>query len=554
MSVIWQLKMKWLIYITLFSYCGLWSQKTIDLRYEPLDSLYPKAVEFWRMDSDSVYPYGDELLRRARLSGIPSRYIHAYHILSLITLGKESQNFTDSLYQLAKSTKDAKYVATALFLKGRNAYDAGQYKSSLDEYLKCNELLRHDVDSVRLENLVRDNIGLIRILVGDNDGAVKIYRDLLRYYGERDNSGQKYLWALFSLAVAHHQNGDFSVSQQLVHKGLGLLEGTENGPIPYFLSVYGANHYGMGDYQTAIANLHKANTSFKKQEDAMRQAIAHYYLGSAHHALGNTDSTLYHMQRVDAIYEKDPKSLYPLTRGAWEYLLGTVRENGDTEAELRYISKLLAIDSIISGNFRYVNLNLTQKYDMPRLVSERNALVNRYRSRNRHYLMGLAILSIVLLTFFIFRKRRSKDPVAKISAENNGTGNKVRQSSKMTISPHKLSTIADGLADLEGERFHLELGITVKKTARLLGVGEKQLSIYLNRHVGMTFTQYVNGLRVEHFRNRLRSDSDFVKTYTLDAMAQECGFKNNKSLSKVCKRRLGKTSSELVRESRNPLF
>lgn len=544
--------MKWLIHITLLWSCALWSQEPVDLRFEPLDSLYPKAVEFWRLDSDSVHPYGDELLRRARLSGMPGRYIQAYHIKALTTLEKESQNYTDSLYQLARSTKDAKYLATAHFLKGRNAYDAGQYKSSLDSYLKCNELLQTQVDSVRLKKLVRYNIGLIRILIGDNEGAIAIYKELLASYEELGSQGP-YLRALFSLAVAHHQNGDFSVSQQLVHEGLGLLEGTENGPMPYFLSVYGANHYGMGDYQTAIANLHKANTSFKRERDAMRQAIAHFYLGSAHEALGNTDSTLYHMQRVDTLYEKDPKSLYPLTRGAWEYLLGEARKNGNAQAELKYISTLLAIDSVVSSNFRYINLNLVHQYDMPRLVNQRNALVNRYKGRNRYYLMGLALLSLVLLAFFIVHKRRSKNQKAKKFGENYGGGGLGQSSSEVVLSPDKLSTISDGLADLEEEKFYLEPGITVKKTARLLGVGEKKLSVYLNRYVGMTFTQYINGLRVELFRKKLRSDSDFVKTYTLDAMAQECGFKNNKSLSKVCKRRLGKTSSELVRESRNPL-
>lgn len=532
---------------------SVWSQNGSGLQFELLQDLYPKAVDLWRVESDSVGPYIDELYKRAKISGNTDIYLQSYHMKALTTLGELSQNYTDSLYQLAKSNNDDKYLATAHFLKGRNAYDAGQYKTSLDQYLKCNELLRSDVDSVRLENLVRDNIGLIRILVGDNDGAIELYGDLLHYYGERDNGGQQYLWALFSLAVAHHQNGDFSVSQQLVHKGLGLLEGTENGPMPYFLSVYGANHYGMGDYQTAIANLQKANASFKREGDAMRQAIAHYYLGSAHEALGNIDSTLYHMERVDALYEREPKSLYPLTRGAWEYLLGQARKNGDTESELRYISTLLAIDSVISGNFRYVNLNLTQKYDMPRLVYERNALVNRYKIRNRYYLMGLALLSAALLAFFIVRKKRSKAPNVKKLEKNYGSGGSGQPSTEVVLSKDKLSAISDGLSDLEEEKFYLEPGITVKKTARLLGVGEKVLSLYLNRHVGMTFTQYVNGLRVELFRKRLRSDSDFVKRYTLDVMAQECGFKNNKSLSKVCKRRLGKTSTELVRESRNPL-
>ncbi|WP_339335143.1 MULTISPECIES: helix-turn-helix domain-containing protein [unclassified Croceitalea] len=509
---------------------------------------------FWRADSDSVLTYTDELVKRARISGSPEHYLRAYHLKALTTLGSASEIYTDSLYRLADSMEDSKYLATAYFLKGRNAYDAGDYKKSLDSYLKSHELLQREVDSIRLEYLVRDNIGLIRILVGDNEGGIPIFEELLDYYKARNAEGD-YLFTLFSLAVGHHQNGDYSTSQQLVHEGLGLSEGMEGGPRPYFLSVYGANQYGMGDYQTAIVNLQKANSFFKTQEDVMRQAIAHFYLGKSYGALNQMDSTLFHMQRVDALYQEHPKSLYPLTRGAWEYLLDVARKAGDTKKELEHISTLLTIDSVTSSNFRYINQNLTEKYDMPRLVREREALLSSYRNRNQKYLygmVGLVLMTIVLAYFFIRRRGHSQSGAVTPDGSNKGNGTTLAVSPSLLLTQDKLNTISDGLVELEANQFYLEAGITVKEVAKLMGVNQKYLSHYLNRHVDMSYTEYINGLRVDHFLKKLCSDSEFVKRYTLDAMAQQCGFKSNKSLSKVCKRRLGKTASQLVRENQGP--
>jgi len=550
MIVIWQLKMKWLIYITLFSYCGLWAQETIDLRYEPLDSLYPKAIFFWRIHSDSVYPYADELLKRARVSGNPEHYLKAYHLKSLSTLGQESQNYTDSLYSLAKSRKNSKYLATAYFLKGRNDYDLGEYKKSLNNYLLCQDILDSGLDSTRLETLVKDNIGLIRILIGDNEGAIEIFKELLLNYKE-DGNDVYYLETLFSLAVAHHQNGDFQKSQDFVKEGMELAEGIENGPKSYFLSILGANQYGLGEYPKALVNLKKANLFFKENEDIMRQAIAHYYMGKSYDALDFKDSSLLEMQMVDALYRENPSSLYPLTRGAWEKLLDEARRKGDTESELRHITTLLTIDSIVSSNFRYINQNLTKRYDMPQLMEERRDLESGYQRRNRLLVYGVITLAIISLMVFLSWKSKPFVKSKQNPKEVNST-KRHSKSPKIKLTKDKVNQISDGLSNMEVEKFYLKPNITLKEVADILGTNNKYISLYLNRHAGSSYSTYINGLRINHFIQKLSTDPTFVKKYTLDAMAQQCGYTSNKALNKACKRLLGKTSSQLLHENTSP--
>jgi tetratricopeptide (TPR) repeat protein/AraC-like DNA-binding protein len=522
-----------------------------ELLYKNIDSLYPKAVKFWRIDSDSVSIYVRELYKRAKISGNPNIYLQAYHMKALTALKEESELYTDSLYALALSTKNPKYLATSYFLRGRNAYDFGEYKKSLNNYLLCQNILDRDLDSLHLKTLVKDNIGLIRILIGDNQGAIEIFEELLQYY-VNDGNDANYLETLFSLAVAHHQNGNFQKSQEFVNKGMELAKGVENGPMPYFLSILGANQYGLGEHSKALVNLKRANIFFEDNEDAMRQAIAHYYMGMSYDALDLKDSSLIEMQRVDALYRKHPNSLYPLTRGAWERLLDEARRKGDTQGELRHITTLLTIDSIVSSNFRYINQNLVKRYDMPKLMAERRDLESGYQRRNKLLMYGL--ITFAILSFMVFRVWKFKTFAKSKDQDSKDVNSTIKtlQNPKVKLTKDRVDQISDGLAHLETEKFYLKPNITLKEVADILGTNNKYISLYLNRHAGSSYSTYINGLRIDHFIHKLATDPNFVKKYTLDAMAQQCGYTSNKALNKACKRLLGMTSSELLQKHTAP--
>lgn len=512
-----------------------------------VDSLYPRAVNIWRGKSDeSIDPYVNELYKRALISGDSRLYLQAYHMMALTALKEESERYTDSLFKLASSEKNIKYLATSYFLRGRNAYDFGDYKKSLNNYLLCQNILDKNLDSVHLNVLVRDNIALIRILIGDNQGAIEIFEELLHHY-EKETNKANYLETLFSLAVAHHQDGNFQKSQEFVKEGIQLGEGIEGGPEPYFLSILGANQYGLGEYSKALFNLKRANLFFVENEDTMRQAIAHYYMGKSYDALDFKDSSLLEMQMVDALYQENPSSLYPLTRGAWEKLLDEARSKGDKEGELRHITTLLSIDSIVSSNFRYINQNLTKRYDMPQLIAERRDLESGYQRRNRLMIYGITTFSILTLMVLLLWKSKQVATSDQDSKEGN-TLKREAQNPRIKLTRDKVNQISDGLLDLEEENFYLKPNITLKEVADILGTNNKYISLYLNRHVGSSYSTYINRLRINHFIQKLSTDPAFVKKYTLDAMAQQCGYTSNKALNKACKRLLGKTSSKLLHE------
>ena len=62
----------------------------------------------------------------------------------------------------------------------------------------------------------------------------------------------------------------------------------------------------------------------------------------------------------------------------------------------------------------------------------------------------------------------------------------------------------------------------------------------------MNFAQYLLSLRLPYTINRLQTDK-VLRSYTIDAIAQECGFGNGKSFAKVFKAHTGINPSYFIK-------
>ncbi len=85
----------------------------------------------------------------------------------------------------------------------------------------------------------------------------------------------------------------------------------------------------------------------------------------------------------------------------------------------------------------------------------------------------------------------------------------------------------------------LSLDIVSQKT----GIPAHRISKAINLHSDKHFSDYVNFYRVEKAKIFLR-DSEAQKLYTIEGIAQLCGFANKASFNKAFKKFTGQTPSE----------
>lgn len=79
------------------------------------------------------------------------------------------------------------------------------------------------------------------------------------------------------------------------------------------------------------------------------------------------------------------------------------------------------------------------------------------------------------------------------------------------------------------------------------GIPQKTISRSINRYCHKNFFDLVNGMRVENAKNRMR---DLQNTYTVESVAEECGFRSRSSFYLVFKKIEGTTPARWLKTIR----
>ena len=110
-------------------------------------------------------------------------------------------------------------------------------------------------------------------------------------------------------------------------------------------------------------------------------------------------------------------------------------------------------------------------------------------------------------------------------------------------------TVADilkKLKKLEESKFYLNPKYNLYATAKKIETNTTYLSTILNVHQQMTFTEYINTLRITYTIDRLQTDEQF-RQYTVKAIAKEVGYKSHSPFSRAFKTKTGLNPSEYIK-------
>jgi AraC-like DNA-binding protein len=97
------------------------------------------------------------------------------------------------------------------------------------------------------------------------------------------------------------------------------------------------------------------------------------------------------------------------------------------------------------------------------------------------------------------------------------------------------------------ERLYREPELTLTQLAACLDIHPNYLSQVINEREGVSFYDYVNGLRIEEFKRRAVLPEN--QKYTLLAVAFECGFNSKSAFNRCFKKATGLSPTEYVRQA-----
>ena len=94
------------------------------------------------------------------------------------------------------------------------------------------------------------------------------------------------------------------------------------------------------------------------------------------------------------------------------------------------------------------------------------------------------------------------------------------------------------------EQMFLNPELKLSDIANRLNTSSFVLCYLFNQHMGTSFYDYINNLRVENFKQRAKNGE--TKLYTLDALATRCGYNSRTTFFRNFKKATGMTPSEYL--------
>lgn len=142
----------------------------------------------------------------------------------------------------------------------------------------------------------------------------------------------------------------------------------------------------------------------------------------------------------------------------------------------------------------------------------------------------------------------SVDPIQDVASpsESDVNHNEKRKYAKSGLTDDSAKVLAGRLNRLmKEEKLYSQPELTLVELAARLDIHPNYLSQAINEMEGVNFYDYINGLRIEEFKNAVIDPTN--KKYTLLTVAYDCGFNSKSAFNRYFKKVEGQSPSEYLK-------
>ncbi len=500
--------------------------------------------------------YGKTLIEKARSENDTLYLVAGYHMMALLYKDEKVLKYCDSIIAHTK-TPDILYPASAYFIKGNFYYNKRVFQEALDNFLSASTYAESNYNA---SLVFKSNyaIGILKDRIGESEAALPLHRKNFAYakkniekIGETD-----YLLSIFALASTFTdlKNMDSATfyDRYGIRESLRLNKHQE---YHHFVLGSGVTNYYKKDYLKALDSLKKGLPYFEKIDNKPNMAAGYYYLGKVYFELDNEEKAVLYLKKVDTVFQQT-KDVLPKIRESYELLKKHYKEKNEPEAQLYYVEQLLKLDSILYNNELYLSKKITKDYDIPRLTAEKEAIIKTLsqkeaRARRTTIMVSVVLMIAIVLLYYQYRKiklykKRAEALIHNLPTELPVKENKV-QKEDIGIAEDIVNKILSDLDTFEKSTDYLDTGITIHNVAKAMQTNANYLSRVVNYYKNVSFTHYINRLRVMYAINALKTNSMY-RRFTISAIADEFGFNTGDSFSRAFYKYTGTRPSYFLKE------
>jgi AraC-like DNA-binding protein len=281
----------------------------------------------------------------------------------------------------------------------------------------------------------------------------------------------------------------------------------------------------------------------------------YYYRGNIYWKQHKDAKAFYYFKKADSIYDVS-QDIVPEVRDIQEFFVSYYKKSKNTQNQLKYINRLLYVDSIIAKNRIHLNETIIKQYDTPLLLAEKQRIINslnKEKKKTSFIIIGLGVLIILAIAIVIrsIKKQRIyKERFNKLLYDEKivtKSKNKKLSNELIGVSKENIEVVLRTLNIFEIENGFLDNKITLHGLSKSLNTNSNYLSKIINFYKEKNFSSYISDLRIDYCVDKLKKDKIFRK-YTIKAVAFDIGFNNTETFSKAFYKKTGIYPSYFIRE------
>lgn len=554
-------------YITLFIFLLVFfSSNSQQLSDRYLNNLHDEELLelFNELNNDSLAQerVARIYLNRARKEKDTIKMARGYDRLARIYNPKKNIQFADSVIKLTKKLNNITYPSAGYMIKGYEYYILGNLVLSTENFLKSYDYAVKNMN-IQQQVFLLDYLIFYKSTWGNKYEALNLqkrrheiilapnYIDVvkkasregvtLNYY---DLSLKDRIYSFLNFSYCYRQLKELDSSLLYLNKArqaFRIYNGSDKNLIKSSILNYSMEtFFHRKQFRRTLKVIDTVLNSFRSNQSSYSLMNLNLYKGLSLINLDNYEEGIQLLIKSDSIFENSINRSQPFDRILFEKLNQYYKSRNDIKNRIKYLNKMLLVDSIFKINYQYFEPKFIRNYETPKLLSEKEELILSLKEENTAFntliwaFSLMLLLSLIGLLYYFKRqllfKKRFEEIMEKRRSENSIKGQDKVKTNK--ISSEIINSILDQLDTFEAKKDYLSQEVSLNDLAKKFNTNPNYLSQIINIEKEKNFSQYINDLRLEFAFQKL-ADDDIFRRYTIIAIANDSGFKRAESFSRA---------------------
>lgn len=182
-------------------------------------------------------------------------------------------------------------------------------------------------------------------------------------------------------------------------------------------------------------------------------------------------------------------------------------------------------------------------YDLDKVRTLSKTILSKEKREKNEIVL---LLSVVIASFLIIVYKLYKKREKTVESFENFKQGLSTPKKEYSIDQSLEKEILIKLAKFENSNQFLDQNVSIQILAKSFNTNSSYLSSIVNEKKGKTFKQYIGELRINYLVENLKFNNK-LRSYTVQALAEEIGYTNASSFTRAFKKQVGVTPSDFLK-------